>query len=358
MMGGVSVVEDAEPATLAGFDAVIDTRTPKEFAQDHVPGAINLPVLSNEERAEVGTIYMQESRFKARRVGGAYVARNVARHLETAMAEWPADFRPLVYCWRGGMRSNAMAVILSQVGWRTGVLKGGYRTYRRRVSAQLYEQKRELRVVLLEGPTGAGKTEVLQRLAARGVQTIDLEHLAQHRGSLFGALPGQSQPSQKMFESRLLAVIETLDAAAPVVVEAESSKVGELNVPPLLWQAMGAAPRIELQAPPADRAAYLAAAYGDSLGDAETLAEILRRLPDRPGRGRIGAWLDLAAQGEHAALAEALIETHYDPAYRRSARRSETPILRTISLASLDGQGFDRAAETIASLLADTGSRA
>jgi tRNA 2-selenouridine synthase len=352
-MGRVRVVEDAEPATLAAFDAIIDTRTPREFALDHVPGALNLPVLSNEERAEVGTIYVQESRFKARRIGGAYVAKNVAHHLQTAMADWPATFQPLVYCWRGGMRSNAMAVILGQVGWRTGVLKGGYRTYRRRVSAQLYETERALRVILLEGPTGVGKTEVLNRLAARGVQTLDLEALAQHRGSLFGALPGQAQPSQKMFESRLLAAIEQLDPARPVVVEAESSKVGQLMLPPVLWQAMTAAPRIVLSAPAPARAAYLAATYGQTIQDATTLADLLRRLPERPGRGRIEAWLALAAQGDHEVLAQALIETHYDPAYRRAARGDERPLLGAITLETLEAQEFDRAAEAVERRLGD-----
>jgi len=198
-MGELRVAEDAEPGTLAGFDVLVDVRSPAEFALDHIPGAINLPVLYDAERAEVGAIYVQESRFKARRVGGGYVARNVARHLETAMADWPASLRPLVYCWRGGMRSNAMAVILSQVGWRVGVLGGGYRTYRRRVVRRLYEEEALKNVVLLDGPTGSGKTEVLARLPAHGVQAVDLEALAAHRGSLFGGLPGRPQPSQKLF---------------------------------------------------------------------------------------------------------------------------------------------------------------
>ncbi len=154
-MSEFQIITSAEPASLARFDAVIDVRSPGEFAEDHVPGAINLPVLSDAERAEVGTIYVQESRFKARRIGAAYVARNVAHHLESALADQAGAFMPLIYCWRGGQRSNAMATILSQVGWRTSVLAGGYKTYRRLVKDRLYEARMDLRLVLLDGHTGS-----------------------------------------------------------------------------------------------------------------------------------------------------------------------------------------------------------
>jgi tRNA 2-selenouridine synthase len=184
---GIETLDRADIQSLAGYDMVIDVRSPGEFAQDHAPGAVNLPVLSDAERAQVGTIYVQEDRFKARRVGAAYVAANVARHLQGALADRPGGFRPLLYCWRGGMRSNAMAVILSQVGWRTTVLTGGYMTWRRHVTARLYDGTLPFKIVLLDGYTGSGKTEVLQRLSRRGVQTIDLEGLAAHRGSLLGA---------------------------------------------------------------------------------------------------------------------------------------------------------------------------
>jgi tRNA 2-selenouridine synthase len=349
-MADVQVAGDAEPQTLGEFDVIVDARSPSEFAEDHVPGAINLPVLDDAQRAEVGTIYVQESRFKARRVGGAYVARNVARHIETVMADWPASTRVLVYCWRGGMRSNAMAVILAQVGWRTSVLQGGWRTYRRRVSQRLYDGEPLRRVVLLDGHTGSGKTEVLQRLEAHGAQVIDLEGLAAHRGSLLGALPGQPQPSQKLFESRLLSAIDALDPEKPVVIEAESSKVGERIVPPVLWSAMTAAPRIELIAPPEARARYLARAYAELGRDTETLIALLSRLPDRPGKKRIETWAEMARAGELEALAADLIAAHYDPAYRRSSRRDERAILGTVPLERVDADAFDTAAIEVARL--------
>lgn len=344
----IRIVTDAEPESLAGFDAIIDTRSPSEFAEDHVPGAINLPVLNDAERAEIGTLYVA-SRFAARKRGAALVARNIARHLETALADRPADFRPLIYCWRGGQRSHAMATVLSQVGWLTTLLRGGYRTYRRHVQAQLYDAGPALKVVLIDGGTGTGKTELLHRLADLGVQTIDLEGLAEHRGSLFGAIG--PQPSQKLFESRLLGVIRGLDTTRLVVVEAESSKVGDRMVPPVLWRAMQAASRIELQAPPSDRARYLVRVYGEIAHDRAALEAAFARLPIYPGRKLLANWRKLADAGDFEAIADALIEMHYDPAYERGARREDRGPPRVVELKSLDPEAIAAAARTVKALI-------
>ncbi|MBS0360396.1 MAG: tRNA 2-selenouridine(34) synthase MnmH, partial [Proteobacteria bacterium] len=293
---------DAE--TLARFDAVIDVRSPAEFAEDHVPGAVNLPVLSNEERAQVGTIYVRRSRFEARRIGAALIARNVAHHLETALADKPGAFQPLVYCWRGGQRSGAMATILSNVGWRTAVIEGGYRTWRRQVVARLYDGTiAHDRLILIDGPTGAGKTELLAHLAEKGAQVLDLEGLAAHRGSLFGRLPDRPQPSQKLFETQLLGLLDRLDPARPIFVEAESSKVGEIMVPPALWARMEAAPRITLSAPAAARARYTAQAYVDVAADPAAVQAILERLPRTTAKQALAEWRALADAGRHQDLA-------------------------------------------------------
>ncbi|MEO7026191.1 MAG: tRNA 2-selenouridine(34) synthase MnmH [Caulobacteraceae bacterium] len=328
----IASLDDLGPARLAGFDVVIDVRTPTEFALDRLPGAINLPVLTDEERARVGTIYVQESRFLARRIGAALIARNIADHLDVALADKPGSFSPLIYCWRGGQRSGAMATILDQIGWRVAVIAGGYRSWRRRVSAALYDQPLAHRLVLLDGDTGSAKTAILAALAEHGAQTLDLEGLAEHRGSLLGALPGRPQPSQKLFESRLLERLETLDPARPVVVEAESSKVGERLIPPMLWRAMAAAPRIEIVAPRRARAAYVAQVYADAARNREGMASLLSRLPGGHGGKRLAAWRGLLDSGALAALAEALMEAHYDPAYARGRRADPRPRLATLAL--------------------------
>ncbi|MGA0600454.1 tRNA 2-selenouridine(34) synthase MnmH [Caulobacter sp. KR2-114] len=346
-MANPEATQDITPAALARFDAIIDVRSPAEFAEDHVPGAINLPVLNNDERALVGTIYVQESRFKARRIGGAIVARNVARHLETALADRDGAFQPLVYCWRGGQRSGAMAVILAQVGWRTTVLTGGYKTYRRWVQRRLYDEPLALKLVLLDGGTGVGKTEMLHRLAERGAQVLDLEGLAGHRGSLFGGILGQAQPGQKLFESRLLGAIDALDPARPIVVEAESSRIGERMTPPSIWSLMGQAPRIELSAPRAERATYLVRTYGDIIRDRPALDEALTRLPVYPGRQRLADWAALADAGQFETLAEALMELHYDPAYARSSRKDQRPLLATVDLPALTSEALAEGADQI-----------
>ncbi len=189
-------------ATTLGVDTIIDARSPSEFAEDHLPGAINLPVLDDAERARVGTIYKQQSPFLARKVGAALVARNVAAHLDGPLADMPGGWRPVVYCWRGGQRSGSFATILGQVGWRVDTIEGGYKAWRRLVVDQVQDQPLLSRVVVLDGNTGTAKTELLALMAARGAQVIDLEGMANHRGSLFGQMPG-GQPPQKAFESAL-----------------------------------------------------------------------------------------------------------------------------------------------------------
>ena len=345
----IALTKDVDAKALARFDAIIDVRSPGEFAEDHLPGAENLPVLDDAEREQVGTIYVQESRFLARRIGAAHVARNIAKHLEAGLRERPAGFRPLIYCWRGGQRSNAMATILSQVGWPVTLLEGGYKTYRRAVKERLYDGAAEFKLVLLDGHTGTAKTEILGRLAARGVQTLDLEGLANHRGSLFGGMG--AQPSQKMFESLLVAALDRLDLTRTIVVEAESSKIGERMTPPLIWRAMQTAPRIELRAPLEARAAYLVIAYRDVIENREALDAAFARLPVYPGQKRLENWRGMADAGAFEELASDLMEHHYDPAYDRSARKDERACLAVVELVDLSEAEQERSVGVVTEIL-------
>jgi tRNA 2-selenouridine synthase len=328
-----------------GADEVIDVRSPSEYAEDHLPGAINLPVLSDAERARVGTIYVQQDRFLARKVGAALVARNAAAHLEGPLADRDGGWRPLVYCWRGGQRSGSFASILEQIGWRVELLRGGYRAFRRLVVRALYDDPLPFRVVLVDGMTGTGKTELLGHLAQAGAQVVDLEALAAHRGSVFGAMPG-GQPPQKLFESRLAMALARLDPARPVFLEAESAKVGARILPPSLWAAMKRAAHVRLEAPVAERAAYLARAYGDLTADRVALGGVLEKLVPYHGRARVEAWQALASEGAFAVLAGELVEAHYDPRYAKSAARRGEP-LTVARLERLDAGGFAQAARHI-----------
>ncbi len=339
--------EDLGPQTLSLFDDVIDVRSPGEFAEDHLPGAINLPVLNDAERAEVGTIYVQRSRFLARRVGAAIVARNVASHLDGPLSDKPSGYRPLLYCWRGGMRSNAMATILSQIGWRTGVVTGGYKAWRRRVVDALRGEGAAFNLVLLDGQTGTAKSDILGRLAALGVQTLDLEALAAHRGSVFGALSGTAQPPQKLFESGLWSALSRLDPARPIVVEAESARIGALVLPRNLWRSMLTARHVVLCAELEERARYLVQAYTGIAGEHGAIVSAIDRLAPFHSKEQLEAWREMAEAGRYESLAASLMREHYDPLYDRSRKRRADKPLGTISLAGFDPSTLDAAAQEI-----------
>jgi len=330
-----SITLQRDPLDLPPFDQIIDVRSPAEFAEDHMPGAVSLPVLNDAERAQVGTLYVQVSRFQARRIGAALVARNIAGHLLGPLADKPKGWRPLVYCWRGGQRSGAMAHMLSRVGWDTAVLDGGYRSYRRAVHRGLYQDPLPHRFVLADGMTGCGKTAILQAAAAQGAQVLDLEALARHRGSIFGLDPADPQPPQKMFESAVWAALRSMDPARPVLAEAESSSIGAINLPAALWRAMQVAPRIEITAPTAARAAFQVQTYGPLVRDGDRLARLIDRLRPYHSRDRVAQWQALAAAGDLHQLALQLMASHYDPAYGRSRGRTADLVADRIALAGL-----------------------
>lgn len=332
-----------------GFDDIIDVRAPAEYAEDHLPDAISLPVFSDAERAKVGTIYVQDDPFKARKVGAALVARNAAKHLEGPLADRSGAWRPLVYCWRGGQRSGSFASILAQIGWRVSLIEGGYKAYRRLVVQMLYDQPLPHRLVLIDGGTGTGKTDLLAVLAERGVQVLDLEALANHRGSLLGGRGG-GQPSQKAFESQLAMALAKMDPARPVLVEAESAKIGRIRIPPSVWQAMLGADHFRLEVPLVARARYLAAAYMDVIGDMDELCARLSHLAPFHGHETVARWQMMARNGDHIALSSELVEVHYDPSYRRSSRRAGDP-LEVLSLTDLAAEDLQMAAARLLSRL-------
>ncbi len=338
----------ADPA-LAGFDDIIDVRSPSEYAEDHLPGAINLPVLDDAERARVGTIYKQVSPFDARKIGGALVAANAARHIAGPLADRDGSWRGLVYCWRGGQRSGSFATILSQIGWRVDRVEGGYRAWRALVVDRVQNRPVPAPVIVLDGNTGSAKTAILGRLAARGWQVIDLEGLANHRGSLFGGLAG-GQPGQKLFEGRLALALEALDAARPVLVEAESSRIGAVTVPKSMWQAICAAPRLRLEVPVAARAVYTAATYDDMVDDPARVEAIVSALAPLHPAERIADWQAAVAARDWRGLACGLLRDHYDPRYLKHRLRYAEREKAVVALDNL--RDLDAAAGRVEAALA------
>jgi tRNA 2-selenouridine synthase len=319
---GALVATPLSAADLAAFDDIIDARSPAEFEEDHLPGAISAPVLDDDERAIVGTIYKQESAFAAKRAGAPFAARNIARHVETLFAGRPREWRPLVYCWRGGGRSGALVHVLRQVGWDAIKLDGGYKAFRRQVVAELEEMPERFRFVVVCGATGSGKSRLLEALAAAGAQVLDLEAIARHRGSVLGELPDAPQPSQKAFETALWSALGGYDRGRTVFVESESRKVGNLRVPDALIVRMRASPCIRLEALEAARVALLLEDYAHFVGDPEALAGKLECLRNLHGAERIAHWKEQLRRGDWRALVSDLLVNHYDPAYRKSLLRN------------------------------------
>jgi tRNA 2-selenouridine synthase len=327
------------------FDAIIDARSPAEFLEDHIPGAINLPVLDDTERRIIGTIYKQRSAFEARRLGAAWVAKNLARHLQERLQQHPPSWRPLVYCWRGGQRSGAFVTWLRMIGWQAAQLAGGYKSYRRWVLERLVDLPGRFSWRVLAGPTGSGKTRVLQALAQRGHQVLDLEALARHRGSILGAWPGgAAQPSQKAFDTALVAALRRFDPQKPVFVEAESKRIGLVQLPDALHEAIRLAPVIVLDTARECRMQLLLEDYAWLGDEPEALARRLERFKGLVPNETLCRWQALTLRRDLATLFAELIARHYDPLYRRSlARHPELAQAPQVQLAGLDTAALEAA---------------
>ena len=304
------------------FDALIDVRSPGEFALDRLPGALNWPVLDDAQRALVGTEYVQVSPLAAQKRGAALVARNIAMHIEREVMNKPKDWQPLVYCWRGGKRSGSLAMVLDQIGFRVHLLDGGYQAWRRAVVAALEELPARFDYRVVCGSTGSGKSRLLQVLRALGAQVLDLEALANHRGSVLGLVPGSPQPGQKQFESRVWDALRRFDAARPVYVESESKKIGDLRVPLALIDCMRRATCLQLALPLDARVALLLEDYDFFVTDTEAFCKRLDALRALRGNEVVNAWQGAARAGDTRGVVHELLVKHYDPIYAQSAQRN------------------------------------
>ena len=331
----------------ASFDSIIDVRSPSEFLDDHLPNAINLPVLDDLQRESIGTIYSQSNPFEAKRAGAALVAHNISLHLQTELAEKDRNWRPLIYCWRGGHRSSAMATVFSDIGWHTKVIEGGYKAYRKTVLDGLDDLPRQFKLILLSGATGTAKTHILRAAATKGAQVLDLEKLANHRGSLLGGEPGIPQPAQRLFESRIIACFTTFDPTQPVYVEAESNKIGQVHIPSSLWASMCKALRVTITAPLAARVAFLKRDYRHIIENNDNLIKVLSGLRRRYSKEIFESWQNDIKKQNWDGFVTTLLKIHYDPSYARSiASRPLTDIL-ALTATQLDEDDIIRLASEL-----------
>ena len=309
-------------ARLQDYSDIIDARSEGEFAEDHLPGALNWPSLNNEERKLIGTTYVQVSPFEAKKRGAGLVAANIARHIARDVIDKPREWRPLVYCWRGGKRSGSLALVLGQIGFRVSVIEGGYKAFRTAVLAALPELARSLDYRVVCGPTGAGKTRLLHALADAGAQVLDLEALASHRSSVLGMIPGQPQPTQKRFDTLVWDQLRQFDPARPVYVESESRKVGNLAVPDALIERMRASQCLRLELADDERVALLLEDYDFFVKDRQLFCERLEALTQLRGKAVVQGWQAQVMSGEFEQVVRDLLLNHYDPGYASSISRN------------------------------------
>ena len=314
---------------LDSFDTIIDARTEAEYAEDHLPTALNWPTLNNAQRIEVGTMYKQINAFEAKKRGAAMAAINIAGHIHQHVMDKPRDWKPLTYCWRGGKRSGSLSLILSEIGFKVTIIDGGYKAFRAALVEDIPRLVEKLDFRVICGPTGSGKTRLLQALAALPEQdgqptpqVLDLEALANHRSSVLGVLPGTPQPTQKAFDTLVWDALRRFDTSRPVFVESESKKVGNVAVPVSLMEKMRSSPCLNLQLPLEERVALLLEDYDFFVKDTAFFCERLEALTEARGKVVVQGWQALALANQCEPVVRELLTLHYDPVYLQSMKRN------------------------------------
>ena len=335
---------------LTEYDDIIDVRSTSEFTEDHLPGSINLPVLSNSERDEVGTIYKQINPFEARRRGAALVSRNISKHLEEYFFDKGMDYSPLIYCWRGGERSRSIATVLESVGWKPTLLEGGYQAYRKHI-VESFDKilENNFHFKIIAGLTGSGKTKLLKHLKKQDMQTIDLEGLAKHRGSALGQEMNIEQPSQKMFERILYEELLKFSTDRPIFLESESSRIGNLQIPSNFWTIMKKSPVLELDVAINYRANFLLSEYAHFTENNELLKAKLEKIKHLKTEPVFNSWISMIEKNDHSGFVESILKNHYDAAYlssRRKTYRSQPD--HTFSISEINDVSLSELAKKIA----------
>jgi tRNA 2-selenouridine synthase len=295
---------------------LVDARSPGEYAHSHIPEAINLPILNDEERVHVGTLYKNSGALAATLKGFELVGPRFHEIQKSALTQFP-DRKVILYCWRGGMRSQILSWLLSQVGFQVFRLEGGYKSYRKFTFDQV---RLSYPYLVLGGKTGTGKTVLLQKLREEGEQVIDLEALAHHKGSSFGAIGQKPQPSVEHFENLLAEQLRLIDSKNPIWIENESQRIGNILLPESMYVQMTQSPRIEIQKTTEERIEHISQEYAQL--DAIELMDAVKRIQKRLGGLRTQQAIEDIKNKNHASwIANMLI--YYDKAYEFDLQRHD-----------------------------------
>ncbi len=335
---------------LSDYDLIVDVRSPSEYAQDHIQGAVNLPVLDDQQRHEVGILY-KENGFLAAKKGASFVSENIAEILKHPALEISHTKKILIYCWRGGHRSNSLAHVLSAVGWKVFFINDGYKAYRNHVieSIEQFFTHSEIQLRVISGYTGSGKTHLLESLRQQGAQVLDLESLANHKGSIFGSINQGAQPSQRKFENLLLEASRKLSHKQPIFVEAESNKIGQIYCPAPLWLAMKAATVYEIQLPIQERVKCILSDYSFFTNNPAMVLKLVERLRSLRGGVLVEHWQSLIKQQNWNAFTRSILEEHYDKAYQQAGKQNScfaSPD-RCLPVSSFSSDGFSQVAQQL-----------
>jgi tRNA 2-selenouridine synthase len=325
---------------LRGQHPLIDVRSPDEFKSGFIPGAVNIPLLNNEERIVVGTAYKQQGQHAAIREGFRLVGPRLNEIIDEA-ERISQGKEILVHCWRGGMRSNNFCQFVAMAGIKSRPLSGGYKAYRK-LAMDLF--KMPLQITLLTGCTGSGKTEILQALAAQGEQVIDLEKLAAHKGSAFGGLLMPPQPTTEQFQNELFEVILKMDKTRRVWIEDESMAIGKIFLPGDFWAQMMDRPLIVLDVSREIRVQRLSNEYGDA--DRQQFLEMMNKIVKKLGGQHYLEAKQKLLQGDLSATI-AILLTYYDKAYLESINRRKDKVILKIKWDGEDAIDFAKGLSTI-----------
>ncbi len=320
------------------IDEIIDVRTKAEYEEDHIPCAINLPVLLQKERDIVGKIYKKENGFNAKKLGASFISKNISKIIKKKFYNKPGSWKPLIYCWRGGQRSKSIAIVLSEIGWQVRVLKGGYKTYRASINNELNKITKNSKFMVLKGPTGCAKTKILKKLNSIGVSSIDLEGIALHKGSLLGNIPKFNQPSQKLFESRLYFQLKSIKNRKLIFIESESSKIGNLYLPQILLNKIKNSPAIEISADLNARIMYLINDYKNYLVQDNSFIKLFKYADSKIGKQKVDKWRNYYKKKDWYNLAYYLITEYYDPLYAHNLKNKKNKLVKKTHFLKLNNQ--------------------